>query len=176
MSQYGYRFGSVWRPPRPVAWLAGLLPTLGIVALQGGIAMLIDRQEPMGLSIELLSRTPIDDYFLPGLFLLAIAAAALVTTVGIVFGWRWHRAEPIERRLGRRWPWIGTVATASVLLVFELFEVYLFPFHPILHPLLIAWTVAILVLAFSERTRDHFWTPPIQGKVGPAREHLHERH
>lgn len=176
MSQYGYRFGSVWRPPRPVAWLAALLPTLGIVAMQGGIAMLLDPAEPMGMSSDLLHRTPIDNYLLPGIFLLAISAASLVTTVGIVFGWRWQWAEGIERRLGKRWPWIGAIAIALVLLVFELVEVYLFPFHPILHPLLILWTVAILVLAFSERTQDHFWTPPVPGKIGPDREHLHDRH
>lgn len=174
MSQYGYRFGSVWRPPPTVAWLAALLPTLGIVAAQGGIAMLLEPNEPMGMSADLLHRTPIGSYLLPGIFLLSISLASLTTTIGIIFGWRWHWAEGIERHLGKRWPWVGSVSVAIVLLAFELVEVYLFPFHPILHPLLIAWTVAILVLAYSQPTQDHFWTPPVPGKVGPAREHLHD--
>jgi hypothetical protein len=172
MPSSGYRFGSVWRPPRPVAWLAGLLPVLAIVALQGGVVMVASPLEPMGLSADLLRHAPVDTYFWPGVFLLAIAAVALMITVGIVFGWRWNWAAPIERRLGFRWPWLGAVSVASALLVFEIIEVYTFPFHPILHPLLILWTVGILLLACSPSTRDHLRASPVEGKVGPPREHL----
>jgi hypothetical protein len=138
-----------------VITLAVLLALLSIGAFQGGIAMLADPQTPLGMSVEWLEGTPVDDYFLPGLFFMGIAAASLITIPGLVFGWRWKWAAGIESRVGYRWPWIATLATGSVLLIFEIIELFLVPFHPIMHPLLIAGSLAIIALALSPSARRH---------------------
>ena len=134
--------------------MTGLLVVLAIGAVQGGVAMVLDPTQPLGMSTTYLERTPIDDYVLPGLFLLAIAAASLLTSIGLVFDWRWRWAGAIESVVGFRWPWIGAMAIGSVLLTFEIVELFLVPFHPVMHPLLIAGSIAILGLASTRSMRD----------------------
>ena len=79
---------------------AALMALLTIGALQGGIAMLMDPLQPLGMSVGYLEGTPIDDYVLPGLFLLGIAAVCLITIAGPLLPWDWKWAAPIERRIG----------------------------------------------------------------------------
>jgi hypothetical protein len=57
--------------------------------------------------------------------------------------------------MGRTWPWLGAVAIGGVLLVFELIELFLIPFHPIMHPLLIAVSLAIIGLALTTSSQRH---------------------
>lgn len=172
MPSSGYRFGSVWRPPHTVGWLAFLLPTLAIVAFQGGFVMVMDQREPMGMTVELLERTPVDTFLWPGIVLLTLSAAALLATAGIVFGWHWRWAHRIESRIGFRWPWVASLAVGVVLLVFEVVEIYMIPFHPVLHPLLTVWSVGIILLTCAPATTNHLRAPRLIGKPGPPREHL----
>jgi hypothetical protein len=146
------------RLPATVIGLVGLFAVLGVGAVQGGIAMVTDPLTPLGMTTSFLERTPIDTYFWPGIFLLSIAAAALLTIVGLLFGWRWHWAGAIERSIGFRWPWIGAVATGTILLLFEIIELFMVPFHPVMHPLLIAGSVAIISLAMTSSARSHLRT------------------
>ncbi|MBU1227018.1 MAG: hypothetical protein KJ698_07395 [Actinobacteria bacterium] len=53
----------------------------------------------------------------------------------------------MERAARHRWPWIGAIAIGAVLLAFEVIELFIVPFHPVMHPLLIAWSAAIIGLA-----------------------------
>jgi hypothetical protein len=149
------RLHTTARLPRPLVWLAALLGLLAIGAFQGGLTMVRDPLEPLGLQVDFLARTPIDTYFWPGVFLLCISAACLVTVTGLVSRWRWQWAVAIESRVGYRWPWIGAVSIGVTLLVFEMLEVYMVPFHPLMHPLLIAASVAVLLLASVPSTRAH---------------------
>lgn len=91
----------------------------------------------------------VDTYFWPGVFLLSIAAASIVTVSGLAFGWRWQWAARVESSMGHTWPWLGAVAIGGVLLVFEIIELFLIPFHPIMHPLLIGVSLAIIGLALT---------------------------
>ena len=84
--------------------------------------MLLDPLQPLGMSVGYLEGTPIDDYVLPGLFLLGIAAVCLITIAGLLLPWDWKWAAPIERRMGYRWPLLAALATGGVLLIFEITE------------------------------------------------------
>jgi hypothetical protein len=117
--------------------------------------MIVDPVEPLGMPASYLDDTPIDDYVLPGIFLLALGAASLVTAAGLIFRWDWSWAHAVEARAGHRWPWIGAFATGGVLLAFELLELFLVPFHPVMHPLLIAAAVAIIALALTPGARRY---------------------
>lgn len=141
------------RRPGSVVSLSVLLALLAIGASQGGVAMLTNPVDPLGLSPSFLEGTPVGDYFWPGVFLACIAAASVLTAVGLVFDWRWQWARPIERAVGFRWPWLGAVSTGSVLLTFEIIELFVVPFHPIMHPLLIAASAAIVLLAVLPSSR-----------------------
>lgn len=151
------------RPPPTVIALAVLLGLLAVGALQGGVAMVRDPHQPLGMSAGFLDRAPIDTYFWPGVFLLAIAAASALTLVGLLFDWRWRWASAIERRVGHRWPWLGAFSTAGVLLVFELLELYIVPFHPVMHPTLIIASLLMLGLTLSPSTSDFLEVPDFLG-------------
>jgi hypothetical protein len=146
---------STRRTPASVSGLVGLLALLVLGAIQGGVAMVVDPLQPLGMPTSFLEATPIDTYFLPGLFLLAIAVASLITILGLTLDWRWDWAAGIEEAVGYRWPWMGGLATGSVLLVFEILELFMVPFHPIMHPLLIAGSLAIIWLTVTPTTRAH---------------------
>lgn len=141
--------------PGTIISLVVLLGVLTVGAIQGGVAMVADPTEPLGMPTSYLERTPIDDYVLPGLFLLGIAIASVLTSVGLVLDWRWGWARAIEHGVGFRWPWIGAVAIGSILLVFEIIELFLVPFHPVMHPLLITGSLAIIGLALTSSAREH---------------------
>lgn len=134
------------RRPLSIVSLAVLLLLLAIGALQGGIAMVTNPDDPLGMSPTYLEGTPVADYFWPGIFLLGIAVASLVTAIGLFIVWNWSWARPIEEFVGFSWPWLGAVSTGTILLAFEIIELFLVPFHPVMHPLLIAGSVAILIL------------------------------
>ena len=143
-------------PPASAVAVAVILGLLAIGSLQGGVAMVADPSTPLGMTVDSLDHTPVDTYFWPGVFLLAIAGASIVTIPGLVFGWRWGWASRLESALGHRWPWVGAVAIGTVLLVFELIELYMVPFHPVMHPLLIGASVAILLLAGTRSAVRYF--------------------
>ena len=48
------------------------------------------------------------------------------------------------------------MSTGVVLLLFEIIELFLVPFHPVMHPLLIAGSLAIIGLPFTQSARQHF--------------------
>ena len=45
---------------------------VGVGALAGGMAAILDPQEPLGMSSELLRNSPFDSYLIPGLILFSI--------------------------------------------------------------------------------------------------------
>lgn len=141
--------------PGTVIALAILLALLAIGALQGGIAMVANPQEPLGMTVEFLDDAPVHTYFWPGVFLLGIAAASILTIVGLLTGWRWPWAARIEAAVNHRWPWLGSLAIGGVLLAFEIAELWLVPFHPVMHPLLIAASLALIALAGTRSARAH---------------------
>lgn len=143
--------------PLSIIGLAALLGVLVIGALQGGVAMVTDPLHPLGMPVSYLDGTPVSDYFWPGVFLLTIAAVSLVMIPGLIFRWEWRWASGIEEHIGHRWPWLGALGIGGVLLAFEIIELVVVPFHPVMHPLLIAGSLAILWLA---------WTPSARGYLG----------
>lgn len=143
----------VHRPPASVSALGVLLVLLVVGAVQGGLAMVTNPTDPLGMSPDFLDRAPVDDYFWPGMFLLGITVASAVTLVGLFFAWNWRWSGQIERAIGFRWPWIGAMSIGIVLLAFEIIELFLVPFHPVMHPLLIAGSLAIVILASTSSAR-----------------------
>ena len=144
------------RRPVSIVVLSMLLGILGIGTFAAARAMITNPLEPLGMTTEWLEKSPVDTYFWPGMFFLGMTLAILITLAGLVFHWPWKWARGIESRIGYRWPWIGAVSTGVVLLLFEIIELFLVPFHPVMHPLLIAGSLAIIGLPFTQSARQHF--------------------
>lgn len=136
--------------------LAAVLAFLTIGALQGGIAMLLNPDTPLGMTTQYLDGTPFDSYVLPGLYLVAVGVAAGITAAGITFRWHWKWASKIEAAIGYRWQWIGAVAVGVALLVLEVIELFTVPFHPIMHPLMIAVGLISVGLPLMAKIRREY--------------------
>ncbi len=143
------------RPPGTIIALGTLLIVLVLGSIQGGWAMVTNPVSPLGMSVDFLERAPVDDYLWPGLFLLGIALASSITVVGLFVRWEWPWASPIENAIGYRWPWVGAMAVGVVLLAFEIIELFMVPFHPVMHPLLITVSLTVLLLASTRSARQH---------------------
>ena len=141
--------------PASVAALVVLLAILTVGTLEAARAMITEPLAPFGMTTEWLERTPVDTYLWPGVFFAGMTLASLVTLTGLLFRWEWSWASGIESRIGYRWPWLGAVSTGVVLLAFEIVELFLVPFHPVMHPVLIAWSLAIIWLPLTQSGREH---------------------
>jgi hypothetical protein len=143
------------RPPLSLDVLSALLGILVIGTFAAAWAMITNPLEPLGMTTEWLEKAPVDTYFWPGIFFAGMTLASLLTLAGLVFRWPWKWAQGIESRIGYRWPWLGAVSIGVVLLIFEIIELFLVPFHPVMHPLLIAWSLVIIWLPFTRSARQH---------------------
>ncbi len=143
------------RLPVSIVVLSMLLGILAIGTFSAAREMITNPLEPFGMTTEWLQEVPVDTYFWPGMFFLGMTVATLVTLAGLQFRWPWKWARGIEARTGYRWPWLGAVSTGAVLLLFEIVELFLVPFHPVMHPLLIAASLVIIWLPFSRSAREH---------------------
>lgn len=143
------------RLPASLVVLSLLLGILVIGTFEAARAMITNPLEPLGMPTDWLKNTPVHTYFWPGMFFVGITLATMLTLAGLLFGWRWTWARGMESRIGYRWPWFGAVSIGVVLLVFEIIELFLVPFHPVMHPLLIAWSALIIWLPFTGSARRH---------------------
>ena len=143
------------RLPVSIVALSVLLGILVIGTFAAARAMITNPLEPLGMTTEWLQKSPVDTYFWPGLFFLGMTLASLLTLAGLLFRWPWKWAQGLESRIGYRWPWIGAVSIGVVLLIFEIIELFLVPFHPVMHPLLIAWSLTIIWLPLTRSAREH---------------------
>lgn len=143
------------RPPLSIIALGSLLTFLVVGAVQGGVAMVMNPVDPLGMSVDFLENAPVDDYFWPGLFLIGIAIASAITAIGLFVRWDWAWAYSIEKAVGFRWPWIGAMSVGAILLAFEIVELFMVPFHPVMHPLLIAGSLAIVILSLTPSAKRH---------------------
>jgi len=143
------------RLPVSIGVLSVLLGILVVGTFAAARAMITNPLEPLGMTTEWLENAPVDTYFWPGMFFLGMTLASVLTLAGLVFRWPWNWAQGIESRIGYRWPWLGAVSIGAVLLLFEIIELFLVPFHPVMHPLLIAWSLAIIWLPFTHSARQH---------------------
>jgi hypothetical protein len=143
------------RLPGSIVVLSVLLGILVIGTFAAAREMITNPLEPFGMTTDWLEKAPVDTYFWPGMFFIGMTLAALLTLAGLVFSWPWKWARGIESRTGYRWPWLGAVSTGVVLLLFEITELFLVPFHPVMHPLLIALSLAIIWMPFVLSARRH---------------------
>ncbi|HEX2421156.1 MAG TPA: hypothetical protein VHL55_06130 [Acidimicrobiia bacterium] len=140
--------------PVSLVMLTVLLGVLVIGTIAAAWAMITDPLEPLGMTTEWLENAPVDTYFWPGMFFVGVTLASLLTLAGLVLDWPWRWARGVESRIGYRWPWVAAVATGVVLLIFEIIELFLVPFHPVMHPLLIAVSLLIIGLPFTGSARQ----------------------
>jgi len=55
-----------------IRWLLGLHLFVGVGAVFGGLAAILNPQNPLGAPVEMLRNSPFSDFFIPGLILFAV--------------------------------------------------------------------------------------------------------
>jgi hypothetical protein len=117
---------------RPITlWLLMFfLMLLGIGGIYGGIVFLKDPSGTlMGLPPEFLTRLPVPDYTLPGLFLLTVMGIApLILLYGLFARPRWNWTKPFVQWSGRHWSWTGTLYLGIGLALWLVIEGFLIGF------------------------------------------------
>jgi len=145
------------RESRALVSVVILLVLLAVPSAICGLEMINDPIGALGMTTDWLVRTPIDTFLWPGIFLLGLAAAALLSAAGFVMGFRWRWISRAENFFGYRWPWVGAVSTGVVLMAWIIVEVILLPtVHPVLHPGLFVWGLVIAGLPFTASMKTQF--------------------
>ena len=127
--------------------LAGMI-LLGPGGWFGGVVMFIDPSGAlMGLPSNLLDGLPINNFILPGLFLVVVMGIApLVIAYGL---WRW---QP--------WAWRGALALSVVLILWIIFQIVLWGFPAAIQILYLLWGGGMLALCLVPAVRAPFQAVP----------------
>jgi hypothetical protein len=147
---------------RPVVlWLLlAMMAYLSVGGFAGGIPLLRDPTgELAGAKLSWLKKTPVDDFVLPGIFLIAVfGVAVLVLMAGLI----WRPSPGWLRRLdvatGRHWAWWGTMAVGSVLVIWILYEFLVLPAISWLMPTLLVLGFLMIGLPLLPSMRSYYKT------------------
>lgn len=143
---------------RPTA-LWPLLVVMGFLALGGfvgGVSFVVDRTGAgLGAKPSWLEPTPVNDFLLPGLFILGVyGLASVILMAGLTWGPSPGPLRRIDARIGFHWSWAGTIAVGAVLIAWILYELAIISDRIVLQPILMvvgALMVAIPLLPSMRR-------------------------
>lgn len=135
--------------PRLLWPLLGLLVLLSLGGFIGGLSFVRDQSgADLGAKLSWLQKTPVDDFFLPGLFLLGVyGIGSLLLMAGLAWRWSPGPVRRLDARLGHHWAWIGTIGQGAALMIWILYEFVVLPDQMLLQPILIG--VGLLMVALS---------------------------
>lgn len=148
------------RRPRLLWPLLGLLGVLSLGGFVGGLSFVRDRTgAELGASLTWLQKTPVEDFFLPGLFLLGVyGIGSLLLMAGLPWRWSPGPFRRMDAGLGHHWSWVGAIVQAVVLVVWILFEFVVLPDQMPLQPILIGVGVLMIALSLSPSLRGFYAT------------------
>ena len=121
-----------------------LLLLLGLGGIGGGIPMLLDPSgASMGLPPGLLDSLPINNFILPGLFLIVVMGF-----IPFVFAYGLWKHE--------RWAWLGTLGQGVLLVLWICFQFILWGEPIAIQYIYLGWGIVLLVLGWLPGTRREF--------------------
>ena len=133
--------------PATVRALIVLMAIQAIGAIGGGIGLVQDPVDNIGMPLDMLEGSPFSDYFYPGLILLIVVGIfPLLVLPGII--------------LRKRWAWWLALAAGAGLLIWIVVEVALLGYLPgmgiALQILMGLVGVGVLLLCLAGPTRRYF--------------------
>lgn len=117
------------RPLIPLLALSLCLLFLGINGVIGGILMLRDPNgAPMGMPVSDLERTPFQNFFLPGLWLIFIwGGGGFTALIGLWLRPEWLNFKFLRRLTHEHWGWTLSIVLGLALLVWLTVQVLTLP-------------------------------------------------
>ena len=146
------------RPLLPLVTLSVCLLFLGINGVIGGYLMLSDvNGSPMGMPVSYLARTPFQNYFIPGLWLLIIwGLGSLVTLLGLWLRPRWLNFNLGRRLTNEHWAWLFSVLLGLGLLVWLTVQLFTLPAIATIQYILYGLAVLLIVLPLVPTMRQYY--------------------
>jgi hypothetical protein len=157
---------AIERPPPPrserrPAALWPLLVVMGFLSIGGfvgGVSFVVDRTGAgLGAKLSWLEGTPVDDFLLPGLFLLGVYAIGCMI---LIAGLTWRVSPGPLRRLdsvlGVHWSWAGTILVGAILIAWILYEFTIFSDRIVLQPILIGVGALMVAIPLLPSMRRHY--------------------
>jgi hypothetical protein len=144
-----------------VVWL--LLVLLGVLSIGvfiGGVSFVTDPTgAELGAKLSWLQETAVDDFFLPGLFLLGVyGIGSLELMAGLAWRWSPGRVRRLDAMTGHHWSWIGTIGQGAALVIWILYEFVVLPDQMLLQPILIGVGLPMVGLSLMPSMRRFFET------------------
>lgn len=144
---------------RPVSlfFLTACLVFLIIGAWVGGLNFILDRS---GASMQMdsyIKNLPVSDFFLPGIFLLAVYGLAPLPLLVAL----WTRPElvwlqTLSRRFHLHWAWLLTLGLGLVLMAWLILEVVLFGTIAQIQLVMIIYNLIFLVVIMLPSLRRYY--------------------
>jgi len=140
--------------------LLALLAVLSGGGFMGGLSFVSDRSgADLGAKLSWLRKTPVDDFFLPGLFLLGVyGIGSLLLMAGLAWRWSPRPLRRLNAGLGHHWAWIGAIGQGAALVTWILYEFVVLPDQMLLQPILIGVGLLMVVLALMPSMRRFYAT------------------
>ena len=130
---------------------------VGVTAFGGGVEMLLFPHGNQFVPGAWLADVPlIDSWVLPGLVLgVGFGVGGIATTYGLLRRPRWRALDGVQRRTGRQWSWLATLALGTGLAGWVLLEVAFIPQRSPIELLYAALAAALVVLPLQRSVREH---------------------
>jgi len=145
-----------------LAWpLVAAMTWLSMGGFAGGIPMLRDPTGRLvGAKLSWLDRTPVNDFFVPGLFLVAVyGVGVLLLIAGLLWTSSPGPTRAVNRLTGHHWSWVGTIAVGAVLVAWIAYEYVVFPTTSWLMPALLAVGALMIALPMAPSMRRFYASP-----------------
>jgi hypothetical protein len=141
----------------PLLVITGLLSLGGFV---GGLSFVGDPSgASLGAKLSWLEKAPVDDFFLPGLFLLVVyGIGCLVLLAGLIWRFSPGPMRRLDRWLGHHWSWEGTILVGVVLVAWIFYEFTIFADRTPLQPILIVVGALMVAIPLFPSNREYFTT------------------
>ena len=151
------------RPRRRLIALWPLLAVMGFLSIGGfvgGLSFISDRSGAgLGVDLSWLEHTPVHDFLLPGLFILAVyAIGTAILMAGLAWRFSPGPLRRADRWIGFHWSWAATMLVGAVLIGWILYEFAIIPERIALQPILIAVGVLMLAIPMLPSMRRHYRT------------------
>jgi hypothetical protein len=149
------------RPRRRPIVLWPLLTVMGFLSIGGfvgGVSFVVDRSGAgLGVDLSWLEHTPVSDFLLPGLFILAVyAIGTAILMVGLAWRFSPGPLGRVDRRLGYHWSWAATMLEGSVLVGWILYEFAIIPERIALQPILIGVGILMVAIPLPPSMRRYY--------------------
>lgn len=146
------------RPITPLILLSLCLLFIALGAFYGGIAMLNDPEgSPLEMPVSYLEKTPFQDYFVPGLILIAVwgfGSLALLACLWIRPRFAW--LDAFAQVLQEHWVWGLTILYGIALFVWLTVQILTLPEVAVIQYILYALSLLIVGIPFLPKMRHYY--------------------